>query len=246
VNSDEVCKVEWWTPIPGIEKIEPIRPGLNFIPEWVKNIPKSSNELVDGPSPQPHKTIRDCPGFIDLYKHSYVIAMWCDMTIQVGSKFKILPSNEIVFGSKVTQFKGKHFINYIPDHAKSEYKVATKFVSPWRVRTSPGWGMLQLPMMYDYNPNFECLSGLIHSDLYHEVNQQLIIKHTNEFLLKRGTPLAMYIPIKLTDHDFTVGVETLEQKLTTIAADIISFSKFRGAYRDYIDTVKGLFKRTIK
>ena len=61
MKSDEVCKVEWWTPIPGIEKIEPIRPGLNFIPEWVKNIPKSSNELVDGPSPQPHKTIRDCP-----------------------------------------------------------------------------------------------------------------------------------------------------------------------------------------
>ena len=75
--------------------------------------------------------------------------------------------------------------------------VVAKTDCPWRVKTSKGWGMMQLPMFYNFSEDFECLPGLTYTEWSHQINQQLLIKKKGEFLLKKGTPIAMYKPVKL-------------------------------------------------
>ena len=37
------CKVEWWSVVPGLAKVEPVQSATKFIPPWFKNMPKFLN-----------------------------------------------------------------------------------------------------------------------------------------------------------------------------------------------------------
>ena len=228
-NKDE-CHVEWWSAVQGLTELEPVRPALKAMPECFKNIPRTRPQIehIKGSS------IKHCPGFVDLYKHSYVVPMWCDVTLEVipGKGIKYTPSIDYFNAS---WHSPEQFSKHIPENAKDSNVLAVKLESPWRVRTSPGWGMLQLPMLYEFNPNFECLSGIIYTEKFHELNNQIMVKHTNKFLIERGTPIAMYIPIKLSSNKFTVEDETKDQKYAAQLSNLIINSKFGGAYKQFLN-----------
>ena len=59
------CKVEWWSVVPGLTKVEPIKDATKFMPEWFKHAPKYLTEDFADKG-----TIKNCPGFIDLYKNA--------------------------------------------------------------------------------------------------------------------------------------------------------------------------------
>jgi hypothetical protein len=62
-------------------------------------------------------------------------------------------------------------------------------------------------MTYEYNEYFDVLPGIIHSDVYHTINQQICLKKEGEFIIKKGTPLAMYVPFKRESFDMTMQME---------------------------------------
>ena len=85
---------------------------------------------------------------------------------------------------------------------------------------------------------FEVLPGIIWSDIHHEINQQMHFKQYGEFIIKRGTPLAMYIPYERNKYTHTIEGPTIENSKWSNESWINVRSKFKGGYKLHQAEVK--------
>ena len=106
-----------------------------------------------------------------------------------------------------------------------------KALCPWHVKTPKGWSMWQLPMYYDFNPIFEVLPGTIWTDVHHEINQQMMMKRYGEFVIKRGTPLALYVPFERKKYDYVIQGPTPETLSWREESFMKANTKFKGGYK---------------
>ena len=191
----------------GLPDIVPIRESKHFIPEWFKKAPafpegERWNELTDVP------TVKRCPGFIDFFKMGYVLPAWCDFHLELGENECRVKTPQNAFP---TNYHGPHqYINYLPEHAKKNAKLAFKPPSPWHVKTPKGIKMLELPMLHHHNPDFYTVGGLTDTHLFHELNPIWVFMRTGEFFIKRGTPISMLIPIRTEEFDVVIREQTEE------------------------------------
>ena len=105
-----------------------------------------------------------------------------------------------------------------------------KWNTPAKEFTPPGISMLQLPMMWHFNPNFTVAPGVIWTDIHHEINQQMMFHKKGVFNLQRGTPLAQYIPIRREKFEYNVGNETPKLRANRAASYYHVRTKFGGGY----------------
>ena len=70
----------FWTDLKGLPEIEPIKPAIKCLPEWFKSVPlyppKKNPDIHLG-------TIKQCPGFIDIFKKGFVVPLWCDLYLEI-------------------------------------------------------------------------------------------------------------------------------------------------------------------
>ena len=86
--------------------------------------------------------------------------------------------------------------------------------SPWKIITSPGYSVLQLPMFYNFNKDFTVLPGIIDTDIYNVINVQMLYHGDGEeVFIKRGEPLCVYVPFKRTKYNFSFSAQTEQEKL---------------------------------
>ena len=86
------------------------------------------------------------------------------------------------------------------------------------------------------------MAGTIRTDIHHQINQQLMITkkdHPYEFTIKRGDPLAIYIPYKRQKFDYSHRYATKEDAERFSGMDFRVFSKFSGGYKNYIKETGG-------
>ena len=203
----EKLKIEWFTEVPGLPKVESVVPAIKAIPDWDNKIPMPSME-TNNPNQNPRKGM-----------HSKFSDTMYEMSIH--------PPEQLT--------------DHLPPDMKDDYIWIAKTLTPWRARTSPGWGMLQLPMQYEYNPDFFAAMGIVHTDHFHELNIQLYIKHDREFIITKGTPIAMYVPIKLYKNleiEESIGPATQEQFESYETGHRAVFSKFTQGYKALIQQWK--------
>lgn len=222
--------------IPGLSSIEECRPkpSVKYLPRWFKDIPRFDDETGES-------TIKQCPGLSDYFSEGFVVPMWSDTSLNYS---KELDSWSVKSGAVSGSF-GKSAMWDV--HNNSQFlkhtnyffldKEATfvfKAISPWRVVTKPGWSVYQLPLLYHFNQNFSVMPGVIDTDIHHEINQQVLYFGNNDnVLIKRGTPLALYIPFERKNVDFSVRDQNENDKKRFEVNDINFMTKFpsAGAYR---------------
>ena len=221
-------EIIFWYNLKGVQDIVPIREAKYFIPEWFKKAPSfpvGANKLTAMP------TVKRCPGFIDYYKVGYVLPAWCDFYLEISEEeIKVeTPNNAFkTFAHADCQFK-----DYLPKHAQKDIKLVFKPACPWNVKTPKGVKMLELPMLHHYNPDFYTVGGLFDSYLFHEMNPQWIFTKTGKFLIERGTPLSMFIPIRAEEFDVTIREQNKEDA-KAIGKQIYSLtSTFTSKFRKY-------------
>ena len=167
-------KVEWWSTVPGLTELEPVQPANKFLPDWFKKMPR----WLEEDNPFDKGTFKNCPGIVDFYKDAFVIPLWADFYLNVSEKdFGWKCSNEDFTMS--LHFK-EQFLDHTPKNVKNEVMVVAKTDFPWRVKTSKGWGMMQLPMFYNFSEDFECLPGLTYTEWSHQINPQLLSKKKSD------------------------------------------------------------------
>ena len=73
--------------------------------------------------------------------------------------------------------------------------------------------------------------------MYHEVNQQMVLKKEGEFMIPKGTPLAVYIPYKRQKYDFECIMETEKLRKKSFISELSVSTKFRNRFRKTKDII---------
>lgn len=222
-------KIIWWSTIDGLEKVEPVVRAKEAIPDWWKKIEKvTSKDKINDTSNKGN--LSNCPSFPEFMSSGYVVKLWCDLELEVktnGSFKWKTPLNQFSFSSHGDQ----QFKNWLPKNAQDNISIVLKPDCPWRVKTPPGYSMLQLPMLYHYNPIFDVAAGTIWTDIHHEINQQMLIKRYGKMFIPRGTPLATYIPYKREKFDFEIQEPNMQNAAWSNKGFLEVQSKFFGGYK---------------
>jgi hypothetical protein len=212
-------KIEFVSMVKGLEDIEECRPkpAKSFTPQWFKDLPASPNQLLP--------TVRVCPSFTDYFSLGYVMPMWTDFKLKYQDEKWSWESSDQDF--RMSSHPNEQFIKYTtPTFNGVEGQFVFKAVCPWRIITPKGWSVLQLPLFYDFNNEFSVLPGVIDTDIYSQANQQ-ILYHANgkEIDIKRGTPLALYVPFQRESSFLDIDVRSATQE------DIENFNKVDNIFR---------------
>ena len=175
------------------------QPAKNFTPDWYKKMPtdvKQPGTFHSKVIPN-IKTVRMCPSFVDVFKEGYVIPAPCDIYL------KVLPNGEWQWQTPDEEYRldiheEEQFLNHL--NGVSNIKKVFKLISPWVAITPKGWSVRQIPMIYNFNPNWQVAYGILNTDVEHELNQQIFFtSDNNEVLIKRGEPLNYLVPFKRND-----------------------------------------------
>ena len=227
----EKPKIHWWTTIEGVEKVTPVLPAKEFIPDWWKRVQRKINSLDD------KGTVRNCPSFPEYINQGFVVPLWCDLYLEIEQegtwKWRTPDKNFSFSTHSNTQFR-----DWLPQHMQDNTSMVVKPSCPWRVKTPPGWSVWQLPMYYHYNPMFETLPGIIWSDIHHEINQQMLFKRYGEFFIPRGTPLAMYVPFERNKYTYDISGPNSTNAAWSNESFLHVRSKFKGGYKLHQSEVK--------
>jgi hypothetical protein len=224
---DDGPRIDFFTEYEALPDVVPVEPGSRAMPTWWKNTPAA----IPGADPHLHPgTVKVCPAFPDLYGTAYVLKLWCDVVFDYnGGKPRAKTSAPDLFN---LSFHGSgQFLAHAPQAAQRSVVAVLKLDSPWYVRTSPGYSVLQLPLFYEFDPRFTLMPGVIRSDVHHFINQQLMIHARESFVLERGTPLAMYIPFRRERFAFSAKEATEELRRAFKKCALEIETKFKRGYR---------------
>ena len=242
----EKIKIKWWSQIPHMEKVMPPQPAKEFIPRWYKDI-KTTRVSETIPN------IKACPSFPSWFQNGYVVPTWTDIVLRynatTGAHHWATPHE----GYKMSFHPNAQLVPYLPDHIKNDIAFILKTECPWRIMTPEGYSIMQLNMYYEYSPLFEALPGIIPSDIWHQINQQLIIKKSTfrklgkeclekPFLgwkyitIPKKSPLAVYVPFKREDYDYEIVPYPKDKELFEL--DETNMLKIKGKFFKQLPQLK--------
>ena len=232
-------KVELVTTIPGLNEIDDVlpKPASKFIPDWWKNTDTITtkvemNNLSVG-------NVKVCPSFPDYFSKGFIVPMWVD-------SFLAYEGDDDGNGEWRWQTASNQFSWEVHPHRQYLQDVPHKFFGkegyfifkikfPWYVFTSPGYSLYQLPAFFHFNNDFSVIPGVRDTDVYHEMNIQVVIHSKNkEIFIPRGTPIAHYIPFKREKSDLDIRYATEKDSALIAAHELNLKTKFKPsvAYKD--------------
>ncbi len=224
-------KIEFFTNIDMLPEVVPVEHGAKVMPSWWKQTPAAVPNTDPRTDPG---TAKVCPAFPDLYSAAYIVPLWCDLIFDYNNgEPRARTSAPDLFS--VSFHSAGQFLNYAPSSVRESTVAVMKLQSPWYVRTSPGYSVLQLPAFYEFDPRVTVMMGVIRSDVHHEINQQVMVHHRGSFVLERGTPIAMYIPFKREKFAFSIQEVTKEFTRIMQKSQLNLMTKFKRGYRHFSD-----------
>jgi len=227
LKKNKPLEIYWWTDVEGLAEVCPILRGHEVPPpDYWNKIPK----IPDLNVVRDRGTAKNCPAIPDMWNLGYVLPLWCDtkFTFSEGGRYTIVPSdNRFTF----THHGDSQYKDHLPKRVQDAVKMVIKANCPWRVRTPEGYSMMQLPMYYHHDELFEVLPGTIWTDIHHEINQQMVIKKHGEFILKRGHPLAAYIPFRRDNFKTIIEGPNPRNRAWDLESRTRLWTKFRFGYR---------------
>lgn len=160
----------------------------------------------------------NCPGIIRIASAGFIIPAPADFEIITnGDGASFSWRQPIVFGkgqpgteSYIATHDAAQAVP-IMDDPTSTLNTVIKVETPWRVETSDDIVFLQVPITYNNESRFVAAHGILDPRYSHVINVQLFWKKLEGTeLVRAGTPLCQYIPIKRTDlamSDYSFTVE---------------------------------------
>lgn len=213
--------------IPGLEIIDEIqvKPAQKFIPKWWKDIPNNKGKY------DKVVTAKSCPSFPDYFSQGYIIPMWADTLIKYDKETEIWTvqcgrSNDFNW-----DFHGNdQLLDYVnPSLFGKNAHTVLKAISPWKIITKPGWSVMQVPLYYHFDNKFSVMPGIIHTDVHHDINQQVLVYDKDvEIFIKRGEPFVQYIPFKRENISCDVRYQTDFDRKKFIQSSMGILSKLIG------------------
>ena len=186
------------------------KPAPQFYPDWWKEV---KTEVPLGNQMFPSATIRRCMGFVDHYKHGFIIPMWSDLRVElgaIGDNFFRAQFSDMttVMNDHPAEIRGA----YLPDSHYQHLKLHT----PWAARCDEDiyWKWEQ-PTWSLRNPNrVLVLPGTIEYKYQYSMNVNLMFArdHTKSTLeIPFQQPLVHITPLTEREVDLRYHMVTREE-----------------------------------
>lgn len=148
-----------------------------------------------------------CPGLKKIVSCGFIIPAPADFEIITNGDMSTFEwRSPMEFTKGVPNSQG-----YINSHAKEQtapllsnfhdtLTTVVKIETPWRFEMSDDMVMLVLPVQYNNEDRFSAATGILDPRYSNTVNIQLFWKKINEkTLIRAGTPLCQFVPIRRND-----------------------------------------------
>jgi len=160
----------------------------DLIPDWYGSITKEPGA----------RTLRHCPGFVDLLKNSIGIPLWAD--------YEITHQNGQLKNASIAGLPAEEVPNMIQPHHPSQWGDAfpgctqIKLISPWYITSNKKTQF----MMHDaiwHKPvadDYQTLPGMLNFNVQHASHINMILPSSSEektIIIKAGTIIAYLTPI---------------------------------------------------
>lgn len=203
-------KIRFYSIYPGVADLFPIQKSSSVKRSFVKSkMPKGT------------RPVSACPGILKIANAGYVITAPADFKIITngdGASFTWVEPVKFHKGMPGTEsYIASHDAaqtDPILDDPSDTLRTTIKVETPWRVESSDDVVFLQLPVTYNNEDRFSSAIGILDPQYSHVINVQLFWKKLNEeTLIRAGTPLCQYIPMKrkdlqMSNFDVTINEAT--------------------------------------
>lgn len=184
--------VDCFTRFPAVAAEYPIKRSSKFTPEWWKAL----DTHYEIPSPigfgKKTRTMKHCPGFIDLYRHSWTVPLWSDVTIHTKED-----GNYAYFNPNNIDFINNHAPEQT-NNALSDF-IHLKFDSFWALREKTGVKFLYYGADWSFlhtHPSIKILQGIIDFKTQTNINVNILFpKSDGKYEFFAGKPLSMLTPL---------------------------------------------------
>lgn len=166
------------------------------LPAWLRAMPRTAASDMH---PEPVRTVKQCPPFVDAMAHGFVVPLPCDVAVRGGTlswdwdppllAASHHPRAPLSFHAPA-QVAGTPF--HVPD------QVIVKFNSFWTVTLESGWSLFVTHPVNRADLPFRLLSGLVEADSFDAVGllfPGVWLDPAFEGTLARGTPVAQCFPV---------------------------------------------------
>jgi hypothetical protein len=210
--------IRFYSMEPGVPEVFPVIPSSKLKRPWT---------LIDQPEDPDNGPMytKNCPGIKKLMNTGWVMVAPADFIIMTnGDKctFKWQESRKFTRvsdgWSNYIGFHNQHQTEPILDNPETTLKSTVKMDTPWRVEASDDMVLLQMPVAYNNESRFTAATGIVDPRYSYVINVQLFWHvFEGETLIKAGTPLCQYIPVKrdfmnISTHDVTINTATEEDR----------------------------------
>jgi hypothetical protein len=177
-------------------------PASMIIPNWYKQM---ESRFPLQKTADTMSTIKKCLPVFDSMTAGYIIKTYCDVFVsQKDGKPEFHPMDSRAIES--------HPRKQAYLHPKVNDFDFPKWISPWAIKTPPGYSTLYIPPMHNPNLYFTILEGIVDTDTcYAATNFPFVLNDLNfEGLIPAGTPIAQVIPFKRENWKSTYRVDASE------------------------------------
>lgn len=188
-------KVDLYTDRSGVFAVAQPLDARKFLPDWWKAIPTS---YIDQDKPlAPRTTMKKCAGFIDLYRHGFIVPLWCDLNIKIGKK----GTTEYAYQfSDLTSVMSSH-----PEKQRGEFLPETewqhlKLCVPWHAKCNEEVPFMVCGAEYNMDSSNRWITahGVVEYKYQSSLNVNLFFQRRDEDYtvhIPAGTPIAHVIPL---------------------------------------------------
>ena len=176
----------------------PIKPAVNFLPKWWRQIPNAV-EVNDAELSlsYPVSTLKNCVGVNGLFNKGFIIPMWSDCVLRIGSNKTQGFSYKFADGCSSIGFHPPFMFNESPVVQNAQH---LKFHSPWHIVCDEEVQFLYLEPTWAYETQkpFQVLPAVI--DYKHQHGSDVNVVATRalddyQISINAGTPLVHIVPL---------------------------------------------------
>jgi hypothetical protein len=207
-----------------IPKIYHPQPAIKKIPDWYKDAPSYiDNEKKPDGYGRPTQTIKKCMPVFDAMSSGYLIFSYTDIFVSQKDGY---PWYEWPSMTPIEY----HAIEQAPNHPNQNGTIFPKWVSPWCIKTPPGYSCLFLSPLHRESI-FTTFSGIVDTDIYTGPVSFPFVLNDVKFtgLIPAGTPIVQVIPFKRDSWEMNIGDE--EERKDQSKAWYLLRSKFFDSYK---------------